>query len=87
MKQLTPDVMVEACDLIRRLRSGESRSEGEVSGIVGRLARLLPDPYFLDYTVDRVPELSPEAVVKRAFEYRPILLGPPAGWPSTSEQG
>lgn len=80
MRQITPEIMHEACDLVRRLRSGECDDDA-LSGIVLRLKTILPDPEFMGYAVDQVPELTPEEVVKKAFEYRPILLGPAPDWP------
>ena len=75
MRQLTPEILSEASALIRDLRSGEF-DDPALSRIVLRLKKLLPDPYFMDYAVDRVPEPTAEEVVRKAFEYRPIILGP-----------
>ena len=75
MRQLTPEILSEAADLIRDLRSG-AFDDDALSRIVLRLENLLPDPCFMDYAVDRVPEPTPEEVVRKAFEYRPIILGP-----------
>ena len=74
MRELSPEVLDEASILIRQFRSG-TLSDAALSKIFLRLRQLLPDPEFLDYTVNRVPELAPEEVVRKAFEYRPIILG------------
>lgn len=73
MKELTDEVFREAVDLIERLRSGELDDDA-LGAIAVRLRTLLPDPYFMDYTVDHEPELEPEEVVRKAFQYRPIQL-------------
>jgi len=77
MRQLTVEVLEEASVLIVLMRSA-TLSDSKLSETFLRLRQLLPDPDFLGYTVNRVPELSPEEVVRRAFEYRPIILGPAA---------
>ncbi len=74
MKELTPLIEREAILLIIQLRSGELNEE-ELSAVVVKLRNLLPDPYFMAYTVDQVPELPPAVVVRRAFQYTPIILG------------
>lgn len=76
MRELTPQVLQQATELINRLRS-HKLSEGEISAVLLRLRRLLPDPHFMGYTVDRVPELTAEEVVRKAFEYRPFLMPAP----------
>jgi len=76
MPQLTLDVLEEAVSLIGKLRSG-SLGDDEISDVVVRLNQLLPDPYWSDFTIDHEPELSAEEAVRRAFEYRPIILGGP----------
>jgi hypothetical protein len=76
MRELTPEVLREAAALIDRLRSG-LLSEAEISALVVRLRRLLPDPHFIAYAVDGMPEFSAEEVVRKAFEYRPFLMPPP----------
>jgi hypothetical protein len=73
MKPLTPQIEQDAVSLIKRLRSGELSDE-ELSEVVVKLRAILPDPHFMAYAIDQVPELSPEAVVRRAFEYKPIRL-------------
>jgi uncharacterized protein (DUF1810 family) len=73
MKILTPEIQQEAILLINQLRSGTLNDE-ELSDIVTKLRSLLPDPYFMAYAIDVVPELSAEDVVRRAFEYKPIQL-------------
>lgn len=73
MKELTPEILQEAVSLIQDLRSGELDDDA-LSSIVIRLRQLLPDPEFMDYTVNLVPELRPEEVVTKAFQYRPIQL-------------
>ena len=45
----------------------------EISDVIDRLDRLLPDPNYLAYTVDRTPELPASEVVRAAFAYRPII--------------
>ena len=77
MKQLTPEVLREAVSLITELRSGRLTEE-QIPGVVVRLKELLLDPHFMAYTVDRVPELTPEQVVRRAFEYQPFLMPGPS---------
>jgi hypothetical protein len=73
MKMLTIKIQEEAVLLINQLRSG-TLSDKELSDIVTKLRKLLPDPYFMAYAIDIVPELSAEEVVRRAFEYKPIQL-------------
>jgi hypothetical protein len=73
MRELTPDVLKEAVELINQLRGGEL-SEEELSAAVVALRKLLPDPNFMGYTVDHLPELSAAEVVSKAFLYRPISL-------------
>lgn len=78
MPQLTPDVLEEAVAVIAKLRGG-SLKDDEISDVVVRLNQLLPDPLWFDFTIDHEPELSAEEAVRRAFDYRPIILGgPPA---------
>ena len=77
MKQLTPEVLREAIALISELRSGGLNDE-QLSGVVMRLNGLLFDPHWFSYTIDYVPELAPEQVVRRAFEYRPFAMPPPS---------
>jgi len=74
MKQLTPDVLRESTELIAELRSGRLN---QLSGVVVRLDALLLDPNWFSYTIDHVPELTPQQVVQRAFEYRPFAMPPP----------
>lgn len=73
MKELTEDVLREAIPLIDALRSGVL-SDAELADITIRLDTLLPDPHWFDYTIDQVPELPAEEVVRKAFRYRPIQL-------------
>lgn len=73
MPKLTPEVLKEAVELIEQLRSGVMEEE-DLSRIVERLDQILPDPNFMGYAVDLVPELSAEQVVRRAFEYRAFQL-------------
>jgi len=73
MRELTPAIMEEAVTLINRLRSGTLTEEG-ISDTVMELRCLLPDPYFMGYTVNHTPRLPAEDVVRRAFEYKPLLL-------------
>jgi hypothetical protein len=80
MRSLTPEVLQEATELIKLLRS-HTLSEADISAVVVRLRKLLPDPHFMAYTVDRTPELTAEEVVRKAFEYRPFLM------PAPSQQG
>ena len=77
MKQLTPEVLREAVGLITELRSGRLNEE-QIGETVLRLKALLLDPHFMAYTVDCVPELTPEEVVRRAFEYQPFLMPGPS---------
>lgn len=65
--------MREAVSLIERLRSG-TLDDNQQSDVVVRLNELLLDPRWFGYTIDHVPELSPEDVVRKAFEYKPIQL-------------
>lgn len=76
MKELSEQILREAVDLIGRLRSG-SLSDGEISCTFTQLRKLLPDPHFMAYTIDHVPELPAEVVVRRAFAYRPFLMPAP----------
>ena len=73
MGELTPQIQEEAVKLINQLRSGILSNE-ELSDIVVKLRGILPDPHFMAYTIDRVPELTAEDIVRRAFEYKPIRL-------------
>jgi len=73
MGKLTPQIEQEAVSLINKIRSAALNDE-ELSNVVMRLRAILPDPHFMKYTVDTVPELSAEEVVRRAFEYKPIQL-------------
>ena len=73
MKELTPEIEQEVVSLINQLRSGALTDE-ELSEVVVKLRAFLPDPHFMAYAIDQVPELSPEAVVRRAFQYKPIRL-------------
>ena len=77
MKQFTPEVLHEAVGLIQQLRSG-LLDDPQISDVVVRLNALLLDPHWFAYTIDHVPELSPEDVVRRAFEYRPFLMPAPS---------
>jgi hypothetical protein len=77
MKQLPPAVLEEAVSLINQLRSHQLDEEA-ISATVVRLNTLLLDPYWFDYTIDHEPELPAADVVRRAFEYRPIILGGPS---------
>lgn len=63
----------ESKDLIDRLRSGVLPNQ-ELRRIAERLDVLLPDPHWYEYTIDHVPELASEEIVRRAFAYRPIQL-------------
>jgi hypothetical protein len=76
MRELTPEILREATGLIDRLRS-HTLSESEISAVVVRLRKLLPDPHFMGYTVDHLPRLTAEEVVRKAFEYRPFLMPAP----------
>ena len=73
MGELTLQIREEAVKLINQLRSGVLSDE-ELSDIVVKLRSVLPDPHFMAYTIDHVPELTAEDVVRRAFEYKPIRL-------------
>ena len=73
MKQLTPEVLQEAVLLIDQLRTGKL-SDQELSAVATKLDTLLPDPHWFDYSIDYVPELSAEEIVRKAFAYRPIQL-------------
>jgi len=80
MKQLTPEVLAEAVSLIGQLRSG-TLDDPAISDTVGRLDNLLLDPSWFAYTIDHEPKLLAEEAVRRAFEYRPIVLGGPSATP------
>jgi hypothetical protein len=82
MKKLTPEVMRQAVTLIEQLRSG-LLDDAQQSGVVAQLDSLLLDPHWFGYTIDRVPELSPEDVVRKAFEYSPFLMPRPSGQSQT----
>lgn len=73
MSEVPADVAREASALIEQLRSGLLEDEG-LSRITVRLNQLLPDPNWFSYTIDRVPELTPDEVIQKAFSYRPIRL-------------
>ena len=77
MKQLTPEVLGRAVVLITELRSGQL-DDAQQSRVVTKLDALLPDPHWFGYAIDHVPELSADAVVRRAFEYRPFLMPAPS---------
>ena len=77
MKRLTPEVLRDAVVLIKQLRSGQL-DDAQQSEVVVQLNGLLLDPHWFTYTIDHFPELTPEGVVRRAFEYRPFQMsGPP----------
>jgi hypothetical protein len=73
MKELTPQILQKAVVLIQQLRSGLLDDERQAE-VVEMLDVLLLDPHWFAYTIDHVPELSAEQVVRRAFEYRPFLM-------------
>lgn len=73
MKILTDQIQQEAVSLINQLRSGTLNDE-ELSCVVLKLRTILPDPHFMAYTIDQLPELTAEEVVRRAFQYKPIQL-------------
>lgn len=73
MKKLTPEIEREATLLINRLRSGEL-DDRQISDIVVKLRSILPDPEFMVYVVEQDPEWSAERIIRKAFEYKPILL-------------
>jgi hypothetical protein len=73
MPRLTPEIQDEAVRMITLLRSG-TLDDDDLALVLGKLDKILPDPEYLEYTIDRVPELSADEVLKRAFEYRPIIL-------------
>jgi hypothetical protein len=77
MKQLTPEVLREAVGLITELRSGRL-DDVQLSAVKVRLDALLLDPHWMGYTIDRVPELPPAEVVRKAFEYSPFLMPGPS---------
>jgi hypothetical protein len=60
----------KAAALIALLRSG-TLEDSKVSETVRALDALLPDPNWFGYAIDQEPELSPEQVVAKAFDYRP----------------
>ena len=73
MKTLTPELLDQAIKLINELRSGKLTDEVQ-SEVVLKIDHLLLDPHWFDYTIDCVPELSAEEIVRKAFEYNPIQL-------------
>jgi hypothetical protein len=73
MKQLTTELKQQAVFLITQLRSGKLHDE-QLSEVITKLRAILPDPHFMSYTIDHVPELSPETVIRRAFEYKRFQL-------------
>jgi predicted extracellular nuclease len=73
MAQLTPQILQEAMRLIEQLRSSVLNDD-QIADVVTRLDKILPDPNYLAYTIDRVPQLSAEEVVRKAFLYKPIQL-------------
>jgi hypothetical protein len=76
MKQLTREILQEAVGLVTELRSGRL-DEVQSSDVVVRLNALLLDPHWFSYAIDHVPELTPEQVAQRAFEYRSFAMPPP----------
>lgn len=62
-----------AVSLIVEMREGNASDERQ-QVIVKELDRILPDPNYWDYLVDYVPEMTPETVVEKAFNIKPILL-------------
>lgn len=62
-----------ATELIDALRSGQLNDD-ELSKAAIELDGLLPDPHWYDYTIDHVPELPAQDIVRRALSYRPIQL-------------
>jgi len=82
MRELTPEILQESVELINRLRS-HTLSEAQISATVLRLKKLLPDPHFMAYTVNRIPQLNAEEIVRKAFEYRPFLMAAP--WPQAPQ--
>jgi hypothetical protein len=74
--KLTPEVLQEAMKLLTELRSGKL-DDAQLSRLVTKLDALLPDPHWFDYAIDQVRELPAEAVVRRAFEYRPFSMPAP----------
>ena len=81
MKELTPEILRQSVELINRLRS-HTLSEEQISATVVHLKKLLPDPHFMAYTVNRIPQLSAEEIVRKAFEYRPFLMPAPPQEPN-----
>lgn len=73
MTEAIEEIRREAVALINALRSGELDEE-QLSDVATRLDALLPDPNWYGYTIDLVPELTAEEVVRRAFSYLPIQL-------------
>jgi hypothetical protein len=73
MRELTSQVEREAVSLINQLRSG-ALSDAALSDVVIKLRAMLPDPNFMAYAIDQVPELAAEDVVRRAFRCKPIQL-------------
>jgi len=77
VKQLTPQVLEQATSLINELRSGLLDDE-RLSETVTKLDALLLDPRWFTYTIDHVPELSADFIVRKAFEYKPFQMPPPS---------
>ena len=73
MKEPPEHILNEAVTLINQLRS-HTLSEEDIPATVGRLKQILPDPHFMGYTINKVPPLSAEEIVRKAFTYKPIQL-------------
>jgi hypothetical protein len=74
MKELNETTRARAIELIDAIRGGRLEDDHAIGLAVVELSSLLPDPYFMAYTVDHAPELSPDEIVTRAFAYRAIPL-------------
>lgn len=66
------DNRLKAKSLIIEMRSGGASDERQEI-IFRKLDEILPDPNYWDYLIDHDPELSPDEVIERAFNYKPII--------------
>jgi len=64
---------LEAIKLINNFRSG-LLDDNELSDLIFKLDKLLPDPNYWDYMVDYERELLPEEIVNKAFEFKPLIF-------------
>lgn len=66
------DNRLKAKSLIIEMRSGGASDERQEI-IFRKLDEILPDPNYWDYLIDHDLDLSPDEVIERAFNYKPII--------------